>query len=69
MMKQCLLKHDQSLQTAWIPSYAAVVGKHVELKEDGLFWEVMSAFNPAIDDQYIKQFERNFKDHRKATDV
>lgn len=69
MHTQCKLQlPDGATQVAWIPSEAAVVGYEVELKADDHFWRVIEVWSE-LADEAVKENERNFKNHRKATDI
>lgn len=69
----CVLKHgDGSTQVSWIPSEFATEGRYLKLKENGVWkdgWEVVKAYPGVMDSDVIQARERDFKSHRKATDV
>jgi hypothetical protein len=67
-LTQCLLSLNGDKQTAWIETRGAKVGAQVELKEDGQFWTVLEVHD-TLDEEVVKQNERNFKSHRKGTDI
>jgi hypothetical protein len=70
-MKQCVLKNrDGWMEVNWIADHAAVLGYQVNLKgrEDEGFWEIVS-IGGHLDDEVVKQNERQYKDHRKGTDI
>jgi hypothetical protein len=68
MHTQCLFIRDGAKQMAWIASRGAVVGRKVELKETGEFWTVHAVYD-TVDDAVVKTNERQYRDHRKATDI
>lgn len=57
----------------WIPAEHAVQGKFVKLKTNGQWedgWFVEQAFvNSPIASEVIQERGRDFKNHRKATDI
>lgn len=67
--KQCELEKDGNKQTAWIPTRGAVQGYSVELKEDGEFWLVKKVYDNLVEGATLKNSERNYLSHRKATDI
>lgn len=73
MMKQCrLVRTDGATQVSWIQAEFAKQGRSIELKENGVWeggWAVSEAFDPVIAADVIRNRERDFKNHRKATDV
>ena len=69
MQTQCRLERDGNIQTAWIDKRGARIGAKVALKEDNdQFWEVTAVYN-TLPDEVVKQNERNYKTHRKGTDI
>lgn len=69
MHTQCKLQlPDRATQEVWIPSRAAVVGNYVKLKEDDHFCRVIEVWSE-LADEAVKENERNFNNHRKATDI
>jgi hypothetical protein len=70
---QCLLNRLGAQQTSWIPTKFAVQGRYVKLKDDdGEWtdgWRVERVFGGAVPSEVIAKNERNYKSHRKATDV
>jgi len=69
MKAQCRLRlPDGAEQVAWIDVRGAKVGNQVEIKEDGLFWTVV-AVHDVMEDEAIQRNERQYKDHRKGTDI
>lgn len=70
-MKQCTLKNlDGWMEVDWIDDYAAVVGYMVSLKgrEVEGMWEVVDV-GGTLDDLVVKKNERQYRDHRKGTDI
>jgi len=71
---QCTLKRGKVHTNAWIPTVGknkvkVKVGSTVELVEyDREKWEVVSMGQP-VDAKYVKSRERDYKKHRKATDI
>lgn len=68
-MKQVYLTRDGQSQIAWIDAEAAFLGYEVELKETSTFWKVADVYHVVIDSNEIKEHERNYLSHRKATDI
>ena len=72
-MHAVLRKSDGATQTSWIPSNFAEVGRYLKLKENGVWtdgWEVIKTY-PAVQlcSELVLERERDFKNHRKATDI
>jgi hypothetical protein len=71
-VKQCTLERNGARQVSWIPSERAIQDGLVDLKEDGKWsrgWTVLEAFGTELDATVIQERGRDFKNHRKATDV
>lgn len=73
MMTQCRMKRasDGATHTAWIESKFAVLRKVVDIKIDGVMdrgWTVFEV-GSTRDSRLVYARERDFKAHRKATDV
>jgi hypothetical protein len=69
---QCLLRRATgSTQVSWIPTKFAVEGRILELDEDGRSngWTVKEVWDSPVPSAYVFARERDFKNHRKATDV
>ncbi len=69
---QCLLNRIGAQQVSWIPTKFAVQGRYVKLKDEGEWtdgWRVERVFGGAVPSEVIAANERNYKSHRKATDV
>lgn len=76
MYKQCTLRkkteNGERVQVSWIPVGHSVVGKVIGLKENGVWdegWEVVSAGSQVMSHDYLLKRERDYVNHRKATDV
>lgn len=72
MHKQCLLERNGSKQVVWIPQEFAVKDRTLRIKEDGKWtngWIVGEVFDVAIASDVIQKRERDFKTHRRATDI
>lgn len=73
MSRQCRLRHETGvIDTTWIPVEFAVKGKPLRLKRDGGWqegWMVEEAFSGDLPSEVVQERERDFKNHRKATDV
>jgi hypothetical protein len=70
MMTQCRLVRNGSTQVAWIDASLASPGRRVDIRVDGVWdrgWEVAEAYN-SMDSRTVAARERDFKNHRKATD-
>lgn len=67
MYTQCKLKKGSNIQFCWIPEKFAIVGKFLKLKKD-IGWEVLEIYK-SKDENYVLSNERNYKIHRKATDI
>lgn len=69
MMTQCRLKNRAGAITdAWIESRGAIIGKWVEIKGLDDLYEVLAVYSE-LPAEVVYENERNFKTHRKATDV
>jgi hypothetical protein len=67
MYKQCLLRKNNTFQTAWIPTKFAHINHCVKLKdEDG--WIVQRVFSTSSE-KYLRDHERDFKNQRSASDI
>lgn len=59
--------------TVWLPAEHAIEGKFVKLKTNGIWedgWKVVTAYSGApLPSEVIQERSRDFKNHRKATDV
>ncbi len=71
--KQCRLKHvDGRIDTRWIPSQFAVVGKSLGIdrpdgtREEG--WQVQTA-SAEMAAEYVESHERDYAKTRSATDI
>lgn len=73
MHRQCLLRHETgAMQTSWIEAEFAVKGRPLRLKEDGGWqegWRVEEAYVGELPSKVVQERERDFKSHRRATDV
>lgn len=68
-MTQCRLRNGAGGMTdAWIESRGAVVGQWVEVKGLDELYEVIETHSE-LPAEVVYENERNFKSHRKATDV
>lgn len=65
---QVTLERNGARQTVWIESRGATLGKSVELKESGDFWEVVEVFG-TMDSSIIKKNEMNWKKQRAGSDI
>ena len=71
--QQCKLKKDKAVQTAWIPTRLAVVGKIIRIKDansnwdDG--WEVTDVFLITQDIDKVIIDAQDYKKQRKASDI
>jgi len=69
MMTQCRLKNRAGgVIDAWIESRGAIVGQWVEIKGFDDLYEVVET-HTELPAEVVYENERNFKTHRKATDV
>lgn len=67
---QCKLKRFTGAEmTTWLPSKFAVEGKIVDFDQEGPGWRVMRVAAGAVDSKVIAERERDYRNHRKATDV
>jgi hypothetical protein len=73
--RQCLLQNTYTSDktTSWIPSEKAVAGKTISLKEDdGTWsrgWRVVQVYHGERSSVDVADNERNYRSHRKATDI
>ena len=68
----CVLQRNGSTQVSWIPSEFAQEGRYLKLKENGQWtdgWKVVKAYPSVIDSEIIAARSRDYKNHRKATDL
>lgn len=69
---QVTMRRGSANTVSWIPSKFAIEGKFVKLdneagvREDG--WQVVSV-GTTLPTEVVMKRERDFKNHRKATDV
>jgi hypothetical protein len=69
---QCVLRRATgSTQVSWIPTKFAQEGRVLELDEDGRAngWTVAEVWGFNMPSKIVFERERDFKNHRKATDV
>lgn len=69
MMNQCLLGRGDDRQTAWIDDRGAFPGARVEIKPGNEFWEVIEVYETKLPREVVAENERNWKQHRNATDI
>ncbi|AFU87968.1 hypothetical protein CcrColossus_gp098 [Caulobacter phage CcrColossus] len=70
-MTQCRLERNGAVQVAWIESKFAKPTKVVKIKVDGE-WEdgwVVAKTGTTLPAETVQKRERDFKSHRRATDV
>ncbi len=69
----CVLRRvDGAKQVSFIPEKFAEIGRFLKLKNDGEWsngWEVINVYPPLIDSEVVQARSRDYKSHRKATDV
>lgn len=65
---QCRLTRDGETQIAWIPTRGAKVNARVEVKPENDLWLVEETYDE-LPEEVVRDNERNFKNHRKATDI
>lgn len=72
MMTQCRMKRpDGGIHTAWIESKFATLRRVVDIDIDGVRQTGFVVFEvgSTLDSRIVRDRERDFKSHRKATDV
>ena len=71
MYKQCEMKKDTSIQTAWIPEHLAHVGQHVWIKDNQgsreYGWRVFAVGSRLAEDVVLSH-EQEYKKHQTKTD-
>lgn len=70
-MTQCRLERDGSYQVTWIETKFAKVGRVVDLDEPAgrdCGWKV-AKIGSTMDAKVVAARERDYRNHRKATDV
>lgn len=70
-MTQCRLERNGAVQVAWIETKFAKVNKVVKIREDGE-WDdgwVVAKVGTTLPAETVQKRERDFKTHRRATDV
>jgi hypothetical protein len=70
--RQCRLVRGAVCYTAWIPVEFAKVGKILRIRrervwEDG--WVVKESSKETKSGKILEAYERNYRDHRKVTDI
>ena len=65
---QVTLERNGARQTTWIETRGATIGKSVELKESGEFWNVVEVFG-TVDSAVVKRNEMNYKKQREGSDI
>ena len=68
---QCRLERAGALQVAFIPAKFAEVDRVIRIKEGGVWsdgWRVDAVWG-SLPAEMVEKNERNFKTHRRATDV
>lgn len=68
---QCRLERAGALQVSFIPARFAEVGRTIRIKEDGVWqdgWRVDAVWG-SLPAEVVEKNARNFKTHRRATDV
>jgi hypothetical protein len=73
-MTQCRLERGSAVQVSWIPSEFAEPARVIKLWEDrnGGYWSenwVVARVYDTLPAKVIADRERDFKTHRRATDV
>lgn len=71
-LRQCMLERNGSRQVSWIPSENARFRNTVRLKEDGKWtegWNIIEVYDGELSAEVVQARSRDFKNHRKATDV
>lgn len=74
MHVQCKLRHTNGgQQVVWLPQENARKGNYVRIKENGKWtdgWLVVEAYTLSpMPSEVIQERGRDFKNHRKATDI
>lgn len=75
--KQCILKKlvkkdTYRILTSWIPEKYAVKDAYLRLKNDDEWedgWKVISVSDIKKPEKYLVEKERDYKTHRKITDI
>jgi hypothetical protein len=67
------LQHENGvLQTSWIESDYAEVGRRLKLKQNGEWidgWVVKDVYPGLLDSKIVQERARDHANHRKATDI
>lgn len=69
---QCKLNRNGAMQVAWIPSEHATVGAVLKIKESTGWeegWSVVEVWPPPLPSKIVEERERDYRNHRKATDI
>ena len=56
---QCKLQCHDDTTIGWIEECGAQVGKSVELKTDGRFWDVVEVYKPGIEEEALRKKQAN----------
>ncbi len=70
-MTQCRLQRGNEYQVAWIETKFARKGKPIKIKVDGEWddgWTV-ARVGSTLDQKTVEARERDYRSHRRATDV
>lgn len=73
MMTQCRMKRvsDGAIHTAWIESKFATLRRVIDIDIDGVREKGWTVFEvgSTLDSRIVRDRERDFKVHRRATDI
>lgn len=70
--RQCEMRSQQTVQTAWIPEKFAEVGRVLILGKrtpDAPRWTVTVAGDMRLPGSYLTEHERDYKTQRQASDI
>lgn len=70
--RQCQLKRESVVETAWIPEQLARVGKHVKIKNDDGEWTYgwhVFEVGSRQPEEFVLEHERDYWTSRRATDA
>jgi|GEM_PF-1909788 hypothetical protein len=72
LFKQCTLAKGNIKEVSWIPWKFAKKNKPIKLKLNGNWeegWIVEKVGENSVNEEYLLEFQNNYKNHRTITDI
>lgn len=66
MFRQCKLQQGAKIQTAWIETRGAVVGKNIEVKDGSGRWDVVEVYDHELSKDALKEMQENNRNSLKS---